>query len=95
MHPITRLLAHNKKEMFNGQTHFYQEFTDLLRADGHVIIKNVDEEAVKVNPIPSEEGVCGGGSYLLEQMIGALTSRKPSSRTSNGGPKGTNIARGS
>lgn len=70
VHPITRLLAHNEKEMFNGQTHFYQEFTDLLRADGHVIVKNVDEEAVEVNPVPSDEGV-RGGKYLLEQMISA------------------------
>jgi hypothetical protein len=41
VHPITRLLAHNEKEIFNGQTHFYEEFTDLLQADGHVIVKNV------------------------------------------------------
>jgi hypothetical protein len=72
VHPITRILAHNDKETSNGQTHFYEEFTDLLQGDGHVV-KGVcadellDEEAVEVNPGSSEER----GKYLLEQMVRA------------------------
>ncbi|GAQ90991.1 hypothetical protein KFL_007110030 [Klebsormidium nitens] len=73
--PITRLLAHNEKELSNGQTHFYEEFTDLLRSDGHIVLgvpveESDDGEAVEVNPGGSEEGG-RRGKYLLEAMIRA------------------------
>ncbi|GAQ92784.1 hypothetical protein KFL_011360020 [Klebsormidium nitens] len=67
--PITRLLAHNEKELFNGRTHFYEEFTELLESDGHVV------RGVRVLE-PAEGGEPGGGDqvrgrFLLEQMISA------------------------
>ncbi|GAQ78155.1 hypothetical protein KFL_000090020 [Klebsormidium nitens] len=66
---ITRLLAHNETELFNGRTHFYEEFTELLESDGHVVrgVRVLDQ---------ADGGEPGGrdqsrGKFLLEQMIAA------------------------
>jgi hypothetical protein len=73
--PITRLLAHNEKEIFNGRTHFYEEFTGLLQSDGHVVKgvrveESVQGEALEVNLGPcSEEGPARRGKFLLEEMV--------------------------
>jgi hypothetical protein len=66
---VTRLLAHNEKEVFNGATHFYEEFTELLQSDGHIV------KGVRVEEIAEEEALAieaqPRGKVLLEQMIGA------------------------
>ncbi|GAQ93142.1 hypothetical protein KFL_013210020 [Klebsormidium nitens] len=67
--PVTRLLAHNEKEAFNGRTHFYEEFTELLVSDGHVV------RGVRIIDAAEEEGFGGTdlarGKILLEQMVHA------------------------
>jgi hypothetical protein len=35
--PVARLLAHNDAETTNGQTHFYEVFTELLKSEGHIV----------------------------------------------------------
>ena len=66
---VTRLLAHNEKEVFNGATHFYEEFTELLQSDGHIV------KGVRVEEIAEGEALViearPRGKYSLEQMIGA------------------------
>ncbi|GAQ86657.1 replication origin binding protein [Klebsormidium nitens] len=65
----TRLLAHNEKELFNGRTHFYEEFTELLESDGHVVRGvRVLDPAVGGEPGRGEQS---RGKFTLEQMIAA------------------------
>lgn len=66
---VTRLLAHNEKEVANGTTHFYEEFTELLQRDGHWVLGvrvggSTEGEALEV------EGQ-SKGKYLLGEMIKA------------------------
>jgi hypothetical protein len=66
---VTRLLAHNEKEVSNGSTHFYEEFTELLQSDGHRV------KGVRVEDVAEGEGLvteARRGKYLLTEMIKAL-----------------------
>ncbi|GAQ89675.1 hypothetical protein KFL_005490050 [Klebsormidium nitens] len=65
--PVTRLLAHNEKEQFNGRTHFYEEFTELLESDGHVVrgVRVVDPAEVEAPGAGDQPR----GRFLLEEMI--------------------------
>jgi hypothetical protein len=66
---VTRLLAHNEKEILNGNTHFYEEFSELLQNDGHRVLgvrakAPTEGEALEAEAPPR-------GKFLLEEMIEA------------------------